>query len=92
MAISLTLSNQGFGRRKFSRKALGRRISGYVVGVLGIAIAVAVGEYFVATATPGAPISAAATAVFSGEYSDGVPVYRLPPITVVAHGDAEASK
>jgi len=36
----------------------------------------------------GVPVDARGAGVFNGEFVDGVPVYRLPSITVVAERDA----
>jgi hypothetical protein len=69
-----------------------RRVSGFLAVLVALGIAVAVGEYFVATPVSEASTGAMAPAAFSGEFADGVPVYRLQPITVVARRDREASR
>jgi hypothetical protein len=82
-----------------ARSPIGR----LAVPTLAAALAVAVVSAMVAEAarTPAAAVSAApavaagtmrgdarTTGVFTGEYQNGVPVYRLPPVTVV--GDRKA--
>ena len=84
MEISLTLSTIDAGQHKFRRVASGRRASLLVGALIAIGVLATAGEYLAASPSSEASIGATTQAVFSGEFVDGVPVYRLPPITVVA--------
>ncbi len=50
------------------------------------------GDRVVQAPAPAAPTDARVEGVFTGEFVDGVPVYRLPSLTVVADRDAEIAR
>jgi hypothetical protein len=51
-----------------------------------------VADRVVQAPAPAAATDARVEGVFTGEFVDGVPVYRLPSITVVADRDAEIAR
>ena len=83
MAFSLTVYHANTcwaGRR---RKGAGRSVSTFTAALIAIGLMVAAGEYFAPMPQPEASVDARPQGAFTGEFVDGVPVYRLPPITVV---------
>ena len=75
---------------------LGANLRGTMILLAALLIAgpapVSACENAVPTLVPSAPPEARSTAVFTGEFVNGVPVYRLPSINVVAHRSAEVAK
>ncbi len=60
--------------------------------LIAVAFAELAGDRVVQAPAPAAATDARAEGVFTGEFVDGVPVYRLPSITVVADRDAEIAR
>jgi len=52
----------------------------------GVVLEQLVPQTMLASGTPERQVQPFAT--FTGEYADGAPVYRLPPVTVIAERDA----
>jgi len=90
MAISLTFSHNG--------PRLAHRRSTWFATLLAAAlIAIAAPVPACEKASPTLMIAKAsaetrAVATFTGEFSNGAPVYRLPSITVVGHREADVAK
>jgi hypothetical protein len=99
-ALTVSCTDLRFGKRPARAAGLGTArapIGQRAIPTLAVALAVAVVSAVVAEAPrtpaaagPAAPAAAAAhgdaqaAGVFTGEYENGVPVYRLPNVTVVA--------
>jgi hypothetical protein len=99
MAATFTFSTMapGLGKRP-ARLPFGRRAVGFAIGAGAAVIAGTIAVAAVSGAQRSrAPVWSAAhpqavisvAGVFTGEYQDGVPVYRLPPVTVVANRDSQ---
>jgi hypothetical protein len=85
MTILLTFNPNGRGPARAARWCA------------ALAAAVSIAVAMPATACDKAPITPVASApagagVFTGEWVNGAPVYRLPPINVVGHRQAEVAK
>jgi hypothetical protein len=92
MAISLTLSSNAIVKPRTPRHGgLARRVS-LGVAVVAIAIAAMAGEYLAGPPSPEASTGMRSEAAFTGEFADGLPVYRLAPITVVASRGTDPAK
>ena len=103
-ALTVSCTDLRFGKRPARARSHGPArspIGPLAIPTLAVALVVAVVSAVVAEAArPPAPAVSAAVArpargdapavgVFTGEYENGVPVYRLPPVTVVASRKAE---
>jgi hypothetical protein len=75
-----------------------RAAPAWLIGAAGVSLLVgglivtAAPETTVAEVSGDASAQATIAAVFTGQYVEGVPVYRLPPIAVVADRKAELSR
>jgi hypothetical protein len=85
MTLSFSGTTTGFGK--------GRTVT-LAAAILASAVAVAAAIEGFATGAPaqGAPAGNATAGVFTGRYANGVPVYLLPPVSVVAIRKTEIAK
>jgi hypothetical protein len=79
------------------RRAIRRKTAGRLIGAIGAALTVSalIATEPAATAAEGtdsATAQAKMIAVFTGQFAQGMPVYRLPPVLVVANRKAELAR
>ena len=85
MALSFSRTRTGFGK--------GRSVT-LVAAILVsvVAVAATIEGFATGAGAHGAPAGQATAGVFTGRYANGVPVYLLPPVSVVAIRKTEIAK
>ena len=92
MTISLTPELAKFPTGRTARSMSRSSMSLVACALMAIALSAAAVERTAGTPLAKTTGEATPTAVFTGEFVDGKPLYRLPPINVVAHRDAELAR
>ena len=91
MTMSLTFSGTGTQRGMRRRGGAQASVPFLAAALIAIAMPAWAGEKAAPPALPKASIDSPA-GIFTGEFVNGAPVYRLPPIDVVAHRHAELAR
>lgn len=78
--------------RRFAIRALQALALGLAVVLLLAAIPVSTDKYAAPQLGKLAPATTPMIGTFTGEYENGVPVYRLPPISITADRKTEMAK